>query len=83
MAQRFYQKPSVQAAIIIAIAGVVGTIITIAHERSQLKIENEELRVKATNMAAEIQRLETLLILLPLRSIQETKRSLFVSLLIT
>jgi len=61
MTQKFYQKASVQVAIVSAIGLVVVTLITIWHQRSQLKADNKALQGEVQQTKAEIQRLETLL----------------------
>ncbi len=61
MTQRFYQKASVQVAIATAIGLTIVTTITIAHQRSQLRADNQKLLTDVTVKTAEIQRLETLL----------------------
>ncbi len=61
MTQRFYQKASVQVAIVSAIGLIVAALITVGHQRSQLKSENKKLEGEVTDKTAEIQRLETLL----------------------
>ena len=61
MTQKFYQKASVQVAIVTAIGLVVVTTITLMHQRSQLKEENSRLNRETVEKTAEIQRLETLL----------------------
>lgn len=61
MAQRFYQKASVQVAIVSAIGLIILALITVAHQRSQLNSENKTLERKVVDKTAEIQRLETLL----------------------
>ena len=71
MRQKFYQKASVQVAIVSAIGLTVATLITIVHQRSQLKAENSELKRETANKTAEIQRLETLLA--PFRTIALAK----------
>lgn len=61
MAQKFYQKASVQVAIVSAIALIIVTSITVLHQRSQLGQNNQELQGQVVEKTAEIQRLETLL----------------------
>jgi hypothetical protein len=61
MTQRFYQKVSVQVAIISAVALFAVTTITIVHQRSQLKAANDNLQREVNQKTVEIQRLETLL----------------------
>ena len=61
MTQKFYQKASVQVSIIAAIGLIIATLITVGHQRSALKLDNETLEREVTNKTAEIQRLETLL----------------------
>lgn len=61
MAQKFYQKASVQGAIVGAIALILVSLITVAHQRSQLKSDNSQLKHESDLQIAEIQRLETLL----------------------
>jgi hypothetical protein len=61
MAQRFYQKATVQVAIVAAIGLIVVTLITVGQERSLLKSDNKRLEREVADKTAEIQRLETLL----------------------
>jgi len=61
MTQKFYQKASVQVAIVSAIGLFAVTAITIWHQRSQLKTDNQNLQREVTGKTSEIQRLETLL----------------------
>lgn len=46
MAQRFYQKASVQVAIVTAIGIVIVTVITVGHQRSELRRDNKNLQTK-------------------------------------
>lgn len=46
MAQRFYQKASVQVAIVGAIGLIIATVITIGHQRSELRLDNKNLQTK-------------------------------------
>ena len=61
MTQKFHQKASVQVAIISTIGVIVVAVLTIFHQRSQLKADNERLHRETADKTAEIQRLETLL----------------------
>jgi hypothetical protein len=61
MIQRFYQKATVQVAIVSGLFILLATGITIWHQRSELKRENKRLLNLSQNQTAEIQRLETLL----------------------
>jgi hypothetical protein len=61
MTQKFYQKASVQVAIISAIGLIIVSLITVGHQRSQLKSDNKKLEREVADKTAEIQRLETLL----------------------
>lgn len=61
MAQRFYDKTNIQVAIVSTIGGVIITLMTILHQRSDLKISNEQMQKEITKKTAEIQRLETML----------------------
>ena len=61
MTQKFYQKASVQAAMVAAIGLIIVTVLTISHQRSQLKKDNARLQHENEEQTAEIQRLETLL----------------------
>lgn len=61
MAQRFYQKASVQVAIVAALGLIITTVITVAHQRSQIVSDNDRLKNEVSNKSAEIQHLETLL----------------------
>jgi len=74
MSQKFYQKASVQVAIVSAIGLIIVTILTIAHQRSQLKSDNIRLHQENDAKTAEIQRLETLLT--PFRTIALEKYTL-------
>ena len=67
MTQKFYQKASVQVAIISTLGLIIITLITIAHQRSQLKQDNDRLQADLSEKTSEVQRLETLLI--PFRTI--------------
>lgn len=60
-----------QVAIVSAIALLAATTITIVHQRSQLKGNNQRLQREVTQNTAEIQRLETLLT--PFRTIAVEK----------
>ena len=59
--QRFYSKASVQVAIVSTIGLIVITLITISHQRSELKRNNDKMKEEIKEKTAEIQRLETLL----------------------
>lgn len=61
MTQKFYQKASVQVAIVSAVGLLAVTAITIWHQRSQLKADNQNLLRDVHKKTAEIQQLETLL----------------------
>ena len=61
MTQRFYQKASVQVAIVSAISLIIVTLLTIGHQRSQLKSDNKKFERELADKTAELQRLETLL----------------------
>jgi hypothetical protein len=61
MAQKWYQKAGVQAAIVGALALIVVTLIPVALKVPTLKSENVGLSSKLAEKTAEIQRLETLL----------------------
>lgn len=61
MAQKFYNKASVQVAIITGIVALLVTGITILHQRSELVEENKRLNSLTEKQTDEIQRLETLL----------------------
>lgn len=61
MTQKFYQKASVQVAIVSTLGLIVIALLTIAHQRSGLKKDNARLQRETTDKSAEIQRLETLL----------------------
>ena len=74
MSQKFYQKASVQVAMVTAIGLIIVTIITIAHQRSQLKSDNIRLQRENDSKTTEIQRLETLLT--PFRTIALEKYTL-------
>jgi hypothetical protein len=74
MSQKFYQKASVQVAIVTAIGLIIVTIITIAHQRSKLKSDNIRLQSENVSKTIEIQRLETLLT--PFRTIALEKYTL-------
>ncbi|MBN1870380.1 MAG: hypothetical protein JW847_07400 [Candidatus Omnitrophica bacterium] len=67
MNQKFYHKASVQVAIVTAIGLIIMTLVTIWHQRSQLKQDNKMLEREIVDKSAEIQRLETLL--MPFRTI--------------
>jgi hypothetical protein len=67
MAQRFYQKASVQVAMVSGIVLLLATCITICHQRSELREQNAVLSALTQKQTAEIQRLET--ILTPFRTI--------------
>jgi len=58
---KFYQKASVQVAIITGIVVLLTTSTTIIHQRSSLIQDNKRLNRLAQDQTAEIQRLETLL----------------------
>jgi gas vesicle protein len=73
MAQRFYQKASVQVAMVSGAVLLIVTAITIWHQRSELKKENKRLMISNDDKTAEIQRLETLLI--PFRTLAIEKYS--------
>jgi cell division protein FtsL len=74
MSQKFYQKASVQVAMVTAIGLIIVTLITIAHQRSQLKSDNNRLQRENESKTTEIQRLETLLT--PFRTIALEKYTL-------
>ncbi len=74
MSQKFYQKASVQVAMVSAVVLIIVTIITIAHQRSQLKSDNIRLQRENDTKTTEIQRLETLLT--PFRTIALEKYTL-------
>ncbi|HUT54840.1 MAG TPA: hypothetical protein VM658_15720 [bacterium] len=74
MSQKFYQKASVQAAMIAAVGVIIVAIISIAYDRSKLKEDNSRLKRENDNKTAEIQRLETLLT--PFRTIALERYSL-------
>jgi len=74
MSQKFYQKASVQVALVSAIGLIIVTIITTAHQRSQLKSDNIRLQRENDTKTTEIQRLETLLT--PFRTIALEKYTL-------
>ena len=74
MSQKFYQKASVQVAMVSAIGLIIVTIITIAHQRSQLKSDNIGLQRENDTKTTEIQRFETLLT--PFRTIALEKYTL-------
>jgi hypothetical protein len=61
MAQRFYQKASVQVAIISGFVVLITAGVTIWHQRSELTRENKRLLVLSEDQKADVQRLETLL----------------------
>ena len=61
MSQRFYNKASVQVALVTTIGLIVITIITIYNQRSELKRNNDKMKEEINEKTAEIQRLETLL----------------------
>jgi hypothetical protein len=46
MTQRFYQKASVQTAIVTAIGLIIITLITVGHQRSELRLDNKNLQAK-------------------------------------
>ena len=74
MSQKFYQKASVQVAMVSAVVLIIVPIITIVHQRSQLKSDNIRLQRENDTKTTEIQRLETLLI--PFRTIALEKYTL-------
>ena len=49
MAQRFYQKASVQVAIVTTIGLIIVTLITIFHQRSELRLDNKNLQTKLSD----------------------------------
>lgn len=53
MAQRFYQKASVQVSIVSGIALIIVTLITIAHQRSELKQDNKNLKTQVSELKEE------------------------------
>jgi hypothetical protein len=61
MAQKFYQKATVQVALVSGLVAIIIAGVTIWHQRSDLKDENERLVRLTQAQSAEIQRLETLL----------------------
>lgn len=61
MAQRFYQKASVQVAMVSGIILLLATGMMIWHQRSELRKQNAVLSTLTQSQTAEIQRLETLL----------------------
>ncbi|MCC6823052.1 MAG: hypothetical protein IT579_20165 [Verrucomicrobia subdivision 3 bacterium] len=61
MAQKWYQKAGVQAAIVGALALIIVTLIPVALKVPRLESGNAELSRKLGEKTAEVQRLETLL----------------------
>ena len=61
MSQKFYNKASVQTAMVSGVVVIIVTAATIWHQRSELKQENERLNQLSSEQSTEIQRLETLL----------------------
>ena len=61
MAQRFYQKATVQVAMVSGIVALIVTAATIWHQRSELRQENKRLISLTREQTVDIQRLETLL----------------------
>jgi hypothetical protein len=59
MAQKWYQKATVQGAIVAALALLIATLAPIALEVPSLKSDNAELNRKLTDKTADVQRLET------------------------
>lgn len=59
MAQKWYQKATVQGAIVAALALLVATLVPVALEVPSLKSDNAELNRKLTDKTADVQRLET------------------------
>jgi uncharacterized small protein (DUF1192 family) len=59
MAQKFYQKASVQVAIISGLAAIIIASVTIFHQRSELSHENKRLLELTQQQSLEINRLET------------------------
>ena len=66
MAQKFYNKASVQVAIVTGIVTIVVTVLYVWNDRSQLKQDNKnyiseisELKQKNQELTSEVQRLET------------------------
>ena len=56
MAQRFYNKTSVQVAIVTAIGLIVVALISISNQRSELKTSNDEMQKEIISKTATIQR---------------------------
>lgn len=54
MSQKFYQKASVQVAIVSAICLIIVTVITILHQRSQLKTDNIDLNKQIRKLETEL-----------------------------
>ncbi len=52
MAQRFYQKASVQVAIVGAMGLIFATVVTIGHQRSELRLDNKNLQTKLADSQA-------------------------------
>ena len=61
MTQRFYNKTSVQVAIITALGIIGAALITVLNQRSELKNNNDEMQKEIISKTAMIQRLETML----------------------
>src|ERR1039457_4454058 len=59
MAQKWYQKATVQGAIVAALALLIATLAPIALEVPSLKSDNADLNRKLTEKSADLQRLET------------------------
>ena len=59
MSQKFYQKATVQVAMVSGLVVLLVTAITICHQRSELTRENKRLNSLTQKQTAEIQRLET------------------------
>ena len=54
MAQKFYQKASVQVSIVSGLALIIVTLITIAHQRSELKQDNKDFTKQVPELKEEI-----------------------------
>jgi len=58
MAQKFYQKASVQVSIVSGLALIIVTLITIAHQRSELNQDNKNLKKEISKRKEEISNLK-------------------------